>query len=215
MNTPDIFKPRDDRDIDRLVAAYPLALVISAVDGDLQASPLPLVLQRDAQGQGSLVGHFSRFNPQLEVVRRNGRALVAFSGAQGYVSSSWLRERQYAPTWNYQAVHFSVDIELQTGPGAARQALQTLIEQVDAPYPEPWRIEEMGPRFEQLATAIVPFRARILSTQVQFKLGQGEPATVLQDSLAALEKYGQFELASAMRRQHALDGAAATAHRLT
>jgi transcriptional regulator len=160
MNTPDIFKPRDDRDIDRLVAAYPLALVISAVDGDLQASPLPLVLQRDAQGQGSLVGHFSRFNPQLEVVRRNGRALVAFSGAQGY-------------------------------------------------------IEEMGPRFEQLATAIVPFRARILSTQVQFKLGQGEPATVLQDSLAALEKYGQFELASAMRRQHALDGAAATAHRLT
>ncbi|MED5619790.1 FMN-binding negative transcriptional regulator [Ideonella sp. BN130291] len=204
MNTPDIFRPSADSEIDRMVAAYPLALVISAVDGDLQASPLPLVLQRDAAGSATLIGHFSRFNPQVELVKRERRALVAFSGAQGYISSSWLRERRYAPTWNYQAVHFKVEIELDERPGAAREALETLIRHVDAPYPNPWSIEEMGPRFEQLATAIVPFRATVLDTQVQFKLGQGDPANVLEDALAGLARYGKLELATEMSRHHAL-----------
>jgi transcriptional regulator len=203
MNTPEIFRPASDNDIDRMVAAYPLALVISAVDGDLQASPLPIVLQRDSQGRGTLIGHFSRFNPQVELVKRERRALVAFSGVQGYISSSWLRERKYAPTWNYQAVHFKVDIELDERPAAAREALETLIRHVDAPYPNPWCVEEMGPRFEQIATAIVPFRATILDTQVQFKLGQGDPQSVLEDGIAGLTRYGNLELATAMMRHHA------------
>jgi transcriptional regulator len=204
MNTPEIFRPTSDSEIDRMVAAYPLALVISTVDGDTQASPLPLVLQRDSDGRGTLIGHFSRFNPQVELVKRERRALVAFSGAQGYISSSWLRERKYAPTWNYQAVHFKVHIELDERPGAAREALETLIRHVDAPYPNPWSVDEMGPRFEQIATAIVPFRATILDTQVQFKLGQGDPDSVLEDGIAGLTRYGNLELATAMMRHHAL-----------
>lgn len=203
MNTPEIFRPANHSDIDRMVAAYPLALVISTVDGDTQASPLPIVLQRDSEGRGTLIGHFSRFNPQVDMVRRERRALIAFSGAQGYISSSWLRERKYAPTWNYQAVHFKVDIEIDERPDAARGALETLIRHADAAYPNPWRVEEMGLRFEQLATAIVPFRATILDTQVQFKLGQGDPASVLEDSIAGLTRYGNHELATAMLREHA------------
>lgn len=203
MNTPEIFRPANHSDIDRMVAAYPLALVISTVDGDTQASPLPIVLQRDSEGRGTLIGHFSRFNPQVDMVRRERRALIAFSGAQGYISSSWLRERKYAPTWNYQAVHFKVDIEIDERPDAAREALETLIRHADAAYPNPWRVEEMGLRFEQLATAIVPFRATILDTQVQFKLGQGDPASVLEDSIAGLTRYGNHELATAMLREHA------------
>ncbi|WP_284619881.1 FMN-binding negative transcriptional regulator [Aquabacterium humicola] len=203
MNTPEVFRPTDEREIDRLVAAYPLALVISAVDGDLQASPLPLVLQRDTGGRGVLIGHFSRFNPQLALVRRERRALVAFSGAQGYISSSWLRERRYAPTWNYQAVHFKVEIELDDRAGAAREALETLIAHADSAYPNPWRIDEMGPRFDHMVTAIVPFRATILDTQVQFKLGQGDPPSVLEDGIAGLVRYGRLELAHAMLRHHA------------
>ncbi|NRF67279.1 FMN-binding negative transcriptional regulator [Aquincola sp. S2] len=204
MNTPDIFRPTADSEIDRLVAAYPLALVISAADGDLQASPLPLVLQRDSAGPGVLIGHFSRFNPQLALVRREQRALVAFSGAQGYISSSWLRERKYAPTWNYQAVHFKVAITLDDRASAAREALETLIRHADGPYPNPWQIDEMGPRFDQLVTAIVPFKATILDTQVQFKLGQGDPDSVLEDGIAGLTRYGQLALANAMLRHHGM-----------
>jgi transcriptional regulator len=205
MNTPDIFKPRHATEIDRMIAAHPLALVISTVDGDTQASPLPLILQRDAEGQGTLIGHFSRNNPQVEMIRRQPRALIAFSGAQGYISSSWLRDRRYAPTWNYQAVHFKVDIEIDTAPDAAANALQALIDHVDAPYAHPWHIRETGPRFARLSEMIVPFKARILDTQVQFKLGQGDPADLIEDALSGLERHHQFELANAMRRLHAME----------
>ena len=211
MNTPEIFRPKDDAEIDRLVAAYPLALVISAARGQVQASPLPLVLQRRASGEATLIGHFSRFNRQLELVREEPRALIAFSGAQGYISSSWLRERKYAPTWNYEAVHFEVEITLEDEPGAAQRALEILLQQVDAPYPNPWRLEEMGARFEKLAAAIVPFRARVLGTQAQFKLGQGDPQDLLDDALGALQRYGQTNLANAMRRIHASDAGGTTA----
>jgi transcriptional regulator len=151
-----------------------------------------------------LIGHFARSNPQLELVRRQPRALAAFTGAQGYVSSSWLRARTSAPTWNYEVVHFDVEIELRPGIDEARAALRQLIAHADAPYANPWRIEEMAPgRFEVLATMIVPFRAQVLATQAQFKLGQGEAADVLEDSLAGLERHGRHELAAAMRRAHA------------
>lgn len=204
MNNPEIFRPRHVSEIDRMVAAYPLALVISACDGEIQASPLPLVLQRDDDGQGTLIGHLSRANPQLELMRRNGRALVTFSGAQGYISSSWLRERRYAPTWNYEAVHFTVEITLEEQAGAIEQALQTLITHVEAPFPQPWSGAEMGPRLTELAKFIIPFRARILDTQAQFKLGQGDSQAQLDDAYAGLERYGKLELATAMRRLHAM-----------
>ncbi|MBH9577481.1 FMN-binding negative transcriptional regulator [Inhella proteolytica] len=205
MNPVAAFQPARPSEIDRLVAEYPLALVITAAaDGSPQATPLPLVLQRDAQGEGVLVGHFSRKNPQLDLIRQQPRGLVAFSGAQGYIATSWFRDRRYAPTWNYEAVHFTVDIELDDRPEAAAAALETLIAHAEAPYPTPWCSQEMGPRFAQLAQYIVPFRARIVATEAQFKLGQGDPADVLADTYAGLARYGRHELAAAMRRHEQL-----------
>ncbi len=205
MNPVAAFLPALPSEIDRLVAEYPLALVISAdAEGNPQATPLPLVLQRDAAGNGVLVGHFSRKNPQLDRIRQQPRALVAFSGTQGYIATSWFKDRRYAPTWNYEAVHFTVDIELDDRPEAAAAALETLIAHAEAPYPNPWRSQEMGPRFAQLAQYIVPFQARILATEAQFKLGQGDPADVLRDTYAGLARYGKHELAAAMRRNQQL-----------
>lgn len=205
MNNPDIFRPRHASEIDRLIARHPLALVISSEGAHIEASPLPLVLQRDEQGEGVLIGHFSRHNPQLALIRRQPRALVAFSGAQGYVSTSWFRDRRYAPTWNYEAVHMQVHITLQDDADSAAAALDALIAHVEAPYPRPWHGDEMGARKAQLAQHIVAFRARVLDTQAQFKLGQGDPHDVMADTYAGLERYGQHELALAMRRRELLE----------
>ena len=204
MHTPDIFKPKFASEIDRMVARHPLALVISAVDGEIEATPLPIVLLRDETGGGMLVGHFSRNNPQVALIRREKRATIAFTGASGYIASSWLSERKYAPTWNYEAVHFKVEIELDDSPEAAKWALDTLVAHVEADYPNPWRVEE-SPRHAQLATMIVPFRATIRDTQVQFKLGQGDSEGALQDTYAALARYHNYELANAMRRLHSME----------
>ena len=197
------FRPAADGEIERLVAAYPLASLVSSDAGRMLATPLPLILQRDADGNRVFIGHLARRNPQHEMLKRNPRALATFTGAQGYIASSWLRSRRYAPTWNYEFVQFELDVAIVDTLEETLFALDTLIEHVEAPYPNPWRIEEMGPRFDQISTAIVPFRARVLDTQVQFKLGQGDPASVLEDGIAGLTRYGNHELAAAMLREHA------------
>jgi transcriptional regulator len=198
------FQPAADSEIERLVAAHPLASLVSSDAGRMLATPLPLILQRDADGSRVFIGHLARRNPQHEMLKRSPRALATFTGAQGYIASSWLRSRRYAPTWNYEFVQFELDVAIIDTPEETLFALDTLIEHVEAPYPNPWRSAEMGPRREQLAQYIVPFRARVIDTHAQFKLGQGEPQDVIEDTHAALARYGQFELAEAMRRHERL-----------
>lgn len=198
------FQPAAASEIERLVAAHPLATLVSSDAGRMFATPLPLILQRDADGGRVFIGHLARRNPQHEMLKRNPRALATFTGAEGYIASSWLRSRRYAPTWNYEFVQFELDVAIIDTPEEILFALDTLVEHVEAPYPNPWNSAEMGPRREQLAQYIVPFRARVLETRAQFKLGQGDPADVLEDTHAALARYHQFELSEAMRRHERL-----------
>ena len=185
--------------IDRLVAAHPFAQLV-CVDGDRPVcTPLPLLLERRGD-EAWLIGHFARANPQVELLRRQPRALAIFLGAQGYVSPSWMRDRTQAPTWNYETVHFDVEVAFDEGGGAPHDALGQLVAHMERDRPDAWSSRDMGPRYGQLAKAVVAFRARIVGMQAKFKLGQNERADVFEDILAGLERTGSFELLEAMRR---------------
>jgi transcriptional regulator len=199
MKSNRLFEPAPDA-IDRLVAAHPFAQLVS-VDGDRPVcTPLPLLLERRG-GEACLIGHFARANPQVALLRRQPRALAVFMGAQGYVSPSWMRDRTQAPTWNYETVHFDVEVAFAEGEGAPHDALERLVAHMEQGRPGAWSSRDMGPRYEQLAKAVIAFRARIVATQAKFKLGQNERADVFEDILAGLERSGSFELLEAMRRE--------------
>ncbi|MGN6152412.1 MAG: FMN-binding negative transcriptional regulator [Lysobacteraceae bacterium] len=200
-----LFEPAGDAPLRRLVAAHPFALVVSAGDGVPTATPLPL-LWKDAERGSALVGHFARANPQVEALRRDPRALVVFTGAQGYVSPSWLRDRTQAPTWNYETVHFEVEIAFDDTQAAIDDALGLLVAHMERDRPAAWSAAEMGARYASLSRAVIAFEARILATHAKFKLGQNERADVRADILAALADGGGGDPAShatllaAMRR---------------
>ncbi|WP_457446436.1 FMN-binding negative transcriptional regulator [Roseateles sp. P5_E4] len=199
------FQPANRGEIDRVVADFPLATLVSADEGRMLATPLPLILERDAaSGEARLIGHLSRRNPQFAMLQRQPRALATFTGAQGYIASSWMSNRRYAPTWNYEFVQFELDVRIEDSPEQLLRALDLLSAHVEAPFPKPWRPAEMGPRLEQLAQYIVPFSARIMETRAQFKLGQGDPADARADAYAGLSRYGGHQLAAAMRRHEEL-----------
>ncbi|MGL6251979.1 MAG: FMN-binding negative transcriptional regulator, partial [Billgrantia desiderata] len=84
-----------------LVERYGFAVLVGA---DLQATHLPLTLERSEGELGSLYGHFARANPHWRALDGN-RALAIFSGPHAYVSPSWYASRPAVPTWNYLAVH--------------------------------------------------------------------------------------------------------------
>lgn len=186
--------------VDRLVAEHPFALLVSTTAQAPVATPLPLLLAREVDGGDWLIGHFARNNPQVDLLRRQPQALAVFTGAHGYMSPSWLRDRTQAPTWYYATVHFEVQVELLEHEHATHDALERLVTHMEAGRTNAWRAAELGARYPRLAAAVIAFRARILATHARFKLGQGEREDVLADQRAALERAGDAALLAAMDR---------------
>lgn len=197
MNLHSLYRPASAHDIDKLVAEHPLAQIVSCNDGHFAVSALPLLLERTEEG-AFLLGHFDRNNPQVPSLRTRPHALALFTGAHGYISPSWRGHRRIAPTWNYAQVRFEVRFEFQDTPKATREVLQKLVSHMEAGRPEPWSIRDMGTRYADQARNVIAFRARVLSTDASFKLGQNEDPDNLAAIIAQLQRDGQTRLAEAM-----------------
>jgi transcriptional regulator len=189
-----------DQDTRRLVAENPFGLVVSALGGRLIGTPVPLLLESDGTDRGHLLGHMARANPQVDALRVDPDALVVFLGPHGYVSPSWLSDRTQAPTWNYETAHFDVRVEFDESAEATHRALRRLVDHMEVGREAAWSIEDMGPRYDRLASAIIAFRAKIVDVHAKFKLGQNERSDVYRDILRGLARTGAHELAQAMRR---------------
>lgn len=200
MHTHPIFKPDSPLDIDRLIAMHPFALVISSATGTPLATPLPLLLERDANGEMTLLGHMPRAHPHTDLLRRQPRALAVFQGAHGYISPSWLTDRTQAPTWNYETIHLEIDVEFDERAEATEAALTRLVEHMERGRPNAWSVADMGARYATLAPAVVAFRARVITTYAKFKLGQNERDNDRADILAGLERTKHQSLLDAMLR---------------
>jgi len=87
MLTAPIFRPSNG-EIEALIHANPFAFVISSARGRLNATPLPLLLDKEPDGGWALIGHFGRTNPQIAQLQDTPRALIIFQGAHGYISPS-------------------------------------------------------------------------------------------------------------------------------
>ena len=204
MRTSPVFAPRSPDAVDQLVAAHPLALVISANGGMPLATPLPLLLERGSDGAMTLIGHFPRVHPHTEVLRREPRALAVFMGAHGYISPSWMADRTQAPTWNYETAQLEIDVEFDDSSAATDEALAQLVEHMEHGRPNAWSIADMGARYARLSAAVVAFRARVTTTHLKFKLGQDERSDVRADILAGLADTGEGPLLEAMIRENRL-----------
>lgn len=199
MKTSPTFVPEDASEIDRLIAAHPFAQLVSCAGPMPVCTPLPLLLQRDADGAW-LLGHFARANPQVALLREHPQALAVFVGEHAYMSPSWLRDRTQAPTWNYETVHCEVEVEFLDREEAIHTALDQLVRHMETGRPQAWSIADMGPRYEQLTRAVIAFRARVTAIHPKFKLGQNERDDVYADMLAGAEREQLHGIADAMRR---------------
>lgn len=192
------FAPRNDTDITRLVTRHPLAWIISHGNPD-SATPLPL---RPEQVENdrilTLIGHYARSNPQVADLQSDPRASLLFLGPNGYVSPSWLSDRTQAPTWNYASINFDVRIEFMDNQRDLDRIVRDLVEAMEGDRQRRWSVEEMGGRYEQLLTRIIPFRAHVLATNAKFKLGQDERDDVYPEIISGLLQTGNEDLIELM-----------------
>ena len=168
------FEGFGDSDIRALIAQYPLAWVIAPGEGE--ASLLPLIAVHDDTGQlTELIGHLARSNPLHEALVRDPAALILFQGPHAYVSPNHVGRRDWGPTWNYSQLRIRADITFE--PEKTGEALDILIDAVERDFAAPWHAQELGARYDGMASRIIGFRARVQSVRGKFKLGQDENDT--------------------------------------
>ena len=182
-----------------LIGQYPLAWVRPVSAEPLQASLLPLLVERD--GDGAIValnGHMARRNPLYAALTERPTATILFTGPNGYISPTWVRDPQWGPTWNFAQLR--IEVEIAFNPDGGDESLTELVAVMEADNAPPWRVENMGSRYRELEQQIIAFRATVVRLAGTFKLGQDERPEILGDILAHL---GDNDLARWMRRMNA------------
>ncbi|WP_158278095.1 FMN-binding negative transcriptional regulator [Caulobacter endophyticus] len=190
------FETWTNQDVADLIAANPLAWIVTHGASGFRATPAPLLADLDADGMlVTLTGHLARSNPQVADLEADGRALLLFMGAHGYVSPSWMADRTQAPTWNYAVLRIAAHVRF--GAASVEEALERLSDAMEEGRPNAWSPTEMGERYGRLGRGVVAFRAQVERVDGRFKLGQDERDDVYADIMAGL---GQGDLADWMTR---------------
>ena len=162
-----LYEPRDSADIARLIADYPLAWLIS---GRFNASPLPLIAECDASGAvAALFGHCALRNALVGDFRADPRGLILFNGPAAYIPTSLLSKPDWAPTWNYAVLRFTVEVEFVGD--ETREAIERLVAKMEGGV---WSTASLGARYEKMLDQIIAFRAHVRTVEHSFKLGQDE-----------------------------------------
>ncbi len=103
-------------------------------------------------------------------------ARLAVTGPDSYISPDWYGTDDQVPTWNYVAVHFIGQLELQP-----MDTLHALLDRQSAHFEDqllpkpPWLTTKMTPDImEKMMRMIVPVRLHIEDMHSTWKLGQNK-----------------------------------------
>lgn len=182
-------------DLADLIAAYPLAW-INALGNPSCATPMPLLLERDAQGRPqALLGHLPRAMPIFSTLQDDPRAQFLFRGPHAYIAPEWISDARWAPTWNFAVANIQGMVSFDEN--LTDEALARLVGHMENGRPAPCPVDAMGERYALLKQRVVGFRASVTSVSARFKLGQDERPEVFEEIMDAL---GEDPLASWMAR---------------
>ena len=171
MYLPDHFKEAHQDKLTAFIRQHGFGLLVSTHEHRPFASHLPFLHDAGKGGQGRLLGHMARANPQWQSLADGQEALIVFQGPHAYISPSWY-DAPGVPTWNYAVVHVRGTAQLiEDGPGLW-SLVQRMTEHYEAALAQPWRPTLSETERERLLGMIVGFEIAITDIRGKFKLSQ-------------------------------------------
>ena len=185
MYIPAAFDVSDQAALFAFAERHSFATLVTTHGDAPFATHLPLLLDREARPQGTIVGHVARANPQWRDAA--GRtALVVYQGAHAYVSPAWYAEPNTVPTWTYTAVHAYGRLELLDDADELLALLARTVDVYERSMPQPWHFNRTTPLATSLVKQIVGFRIAVDRWEGKWKLNQNHSAERRKRVIAAL-----------------------------
>jgi transcriptional regulator len=203
MYQPRQFRVDDPARLHRLIREHALGVLVVALDGTLEASHVPVLLDAHIAPHGALRFHLARANPLAGALDGTREALFVFQAQQAYISPDWYASEHMVPTWNYAAVH-------ACGRPAPMDddALQVLLDDLSAAQESrldkrAWTTDKMpGELYARMRRAIAGFHMPIARIDGKWKMGQNRSEADRRGviaALAALDAPGAKATAEVMR----------------
>lgn len=191
MFTPSSYQETDLSQLQHQIEQTRLAVLVTHGEQGLQASHLPLLLDRSEGRNGTLYGHFSRANRQWQELADGAEALVVFAGPDAYVSAGYypskLEDPRTVPTWNYQAVHAWGKAEVFHDAERLLDIVRRLSDHHEQRQAKPWSVDEAPSDYMAgMLKAIVGFALPIDRLQGTRKLSQNRSAVDIEGVRSAL-----------------------------
>ena len=174
MYLPPHFDCKDRALACQLMRDNPLASLVSNDDAGLPfITHLPLHVEE--QGETLvLLGHCAKPNPHWRYLQARATAVVAFLGPQAYQSPKIYPDRMRVPSWNYVAVHCTVQAKLLTEPLRKDRLLKKLIADHEPAYAQQWM--DLGTEYQhKMLAGIVGFELTVTQWQCKLKVNQHRP----------------------------------------
>jgi len=184
MYIPEQFKETSPDRISELIEQYPLATLVSVMDGAPFVSYLPLLFDAETGSKGGLLGHMARANPQWRHLATCAEVQATFQGPHAYVSPSWYSSPG-VPTWNYALVHVRGIARLIEDDSKVEDLIERHTRIFESHQANPWQPDLTGERRSRLLNMIVGFEIEITDIHGKFKLNQNRP---VEDREAVIEQ---------------------------
>lgn len=174
MYQPPQFIAKDRAHALDIMRANPFASLISVDDAGLPfVTHLPLHVEERGD-QLVLLGHCAKPNSHWKYLQTRPQAVVTFMGPHAYLSPQVYPDVARVPSWNYLAVHCTVQATLIEEPLAKDRLLKKLIGDHEPRYAQQWM--DLGAEFQhKMLAGIVGFELQVLDLQCKIKINQHRP----------------------------------------
>jgi transcriptional regulator len=203
MYNPKHFSVCDPAALFRMIETYPLGVLVTSHQGQLDANHIPFELDPGIGPLGQLRAHVARANPVWQQCAAGADVLVIFRGQESYVSPNWYPSKhethRLVPTWNYEVVHAHGRLTVRDDERYLRGVLARLTRVHEADEPRPWKMGDSAPEYiETMLRAVVGIEVAITRLEGKSKLSQNREARDVQGAAEQLRGRGKDELARAM-----------------
>ncbi len=192
MYIPKINEEQDQERIVDFIHKNSFGILVSAQNDMPVATHIPMALEMGENDTPILRGHVARANPHWQLWQQPSPALVIFSGAHSYISSSWY-EKESVSTWNYLAVHVYGTIRI-VDDETLYESLKKLTNNYEKHQEKPLYFEQLGENeIRKMMKAIVGFEITIDRIAAKAKLSQNRNDSDYKNIVTQLNKTDDFQ----------------------